>query len=327
MLRCFQAAIIGWLLITTPVLAQFANTPKIEPVTELDESLFPPASNRRHVGHGRLFTNDFLGDRKDRWRSGSYSASRAWAWEEWQGQAPTSFGNLLELRFGGQIMTPEHLRAYVPSDRPWAGQLFFGLHTHWSQGETQFNLGGDIVMIGPQTQLDHIQKLLHDIFGAPIPSNAVLSRQIQNQIIPTVSGEVGQPIALGTSSRLRPFAEFRVGDESLLRVGADFTWGSFGLDELLARDSFTGNRYRVVRQEVPGVSFVLGADMAKVFDSVYLPSNRGYNLTDSRDRIRAGFHWQGDGRSVFYGATWMGKEFKGQRAEQIVGSVRLQFQF
>ena len=327
MLRCFQAVIIGWLLTTTHVLAQNAITPKIQPMTELDESLFSRASNRRYVGHGRLFTNDFLGDRADRWRSGSYSASRAYARDKWQGQAPTSFGDLLEFRFGGQVLSPESLRTYVPSDRPWAGQFFLGLHTHWSQGETQFNLGGDIVMIGPQTRLDQLQKLLHEVFDAPIPSNAVLSRQIQNQIIPTATGEIGRPYAFGTSANLRPFAEFRVGDESLLRVGADFTWGSFGSGELMARDSVTGHRYRVVRQDVQSMSFVLGADMATVLDSVYLPSSRGYMLTDSRDRIRAGFHWQGEGRSIFYGATWLSKEFQAQRTEQLVGSVRLQFQF
>lgn len=30
------------------------------------------------LGYGRLMTNDFLGDGEDRWRTGSWTSSRAW---------------------------------------------------------------------------------------------------------------------------------------------------------------------------------------------------------------------------------------------------------
>ncbi|MEX0287153.1 MAG: lipid A-modifier LpxR family protein [Paracoccaceae bacterium] len=313
---------VGWL----PVSAQNSG-PQIQPVTELDESIFPPPTARQHIGHGRMFTNDFLADRGDRWRTGSYMGSRVWAWDPWQGRAPGTFGDLLELKFGGQIMTPEHLRIYVPTDRPWAGQLFGGVHTHWTAGAYEMNLGGEIVLVGPQTQLDHLQEVLHDIFSAPIPSTAVLANQIGNQVWPVVTGEIGRDFALGQIGRVRPFAEFRAGDESYVRVGADLTIGMFGVGDLMSRETISGNRYRIAKTEAPGMSFVLGADTAKVLDSIYLPSSRGFNLTDTRDRVRAGVHWQGEGRSVFYGATWLGREFVGQREPQVVGSVRLQFQF
>ena len=132
---------------------------------------------------------------------------------------------------------------------------------------------------------------------------------------------------LRTRCGCAPFAEARAGDESLIRFGADLTIGRFGDGELLMRESVTGHRYRSVRDPIPGVSFIVGADMAKVFSSTYLPEDRGYSLTDTRDRVRAGFHWQGEESSVFYGATWLGREFQGQTDSQIVGSVRLQFQF
>ncbi len=329
MLRLYAAALVGLTLTHGTAQAQTDETgeTRISPVTELDESIFPPATSRRQIGHGRMFTNDFLGDGYDRWQTGSYTFSRVWAWDGWQGRAPGTFGDLLEMKIGGQIMTPENLRTYIPTDRPWAGKLTFGLHTHWTQGKTEFALGGDLVVIGPQTQLDHLQEFLHDVLNAPKPSTAVLSQQIQNQFWPTIVGEVGQSFSIGGVSRIRPFAELRAGDESLVRVGADFTFGTFGSGELMSRESITGQRYRIVRDPSPGFSFIVGADTAKVFDSVYMPSSRGFALTDTRDRVRAGLHWQGESNSVFYGATWLSREFLGQRESQFVGSVRLQFQF
>lgn len=324
--RWLLALLVALNVLPSSGMAQNAG-PQIAPVTELDESILPPAKKRRQIGRGRMFTNDFLGDRYDRWQTGSYTFSRVWAWDSWQGRAPAGFGNLLEMRIGGRIITPENLRTFVPTDRPWAGSLNFGLHTHWSRGNTEFALGSDLVVIGPQTQLDHLQELLHDMFDAPIPRNAVLSRQIGNQVWPTLVGEVGHTIQIGGQSRLRPYAELRAGDESLVRFGADLTIGTYGLGELMARENVTGQRYRVVQQETPGMSFVFGADVAHVFDSVYLPSSRGFQLTDTRNRVRAGFHWQGETSSVFYGATWLDREFTSQRESQLVGSVRLQFQF
>ena len=72
---------------------------------------------------------------------------------------------------------------------------------------------------------------------------------------------------------------------------------------------------------------VLGADMAKVFDSVYLPESRGYELTDSRNRARLGFHWQGKKNAFFYGVAWLGEEFESQRESQVTGAIRFDVKF
>lgn len=326
MLRFLALALGGFLLAHSPVAAQTAaNGPRIVEPGQVPN--VPPPTSRHRIGYGRLTTNDLIGDGQDRWRTGSLTGSRVWAWNDWSGRAPGTFGDLLELRSQGEIMTPEDLVNVNPADRPWAGKLSLGLHTHWTSGAMEYALGGDMVIVGPQTQLDHVQRVLHDIFNAPQTSDAVLGQQIGNQFLPTVVGEIGRTYELGTKSRVRPFAEFRAGDESMVRFGADLTLGHFGAGELLVRESVTGHRYRVVRDPVPGVSFVLGADVAKVFDSAYLPSSRGYQLTDTRNRVRAGLHWQGEDKSVFYGLTWLDKEFVGQRDNQVTGSVRFQFLF
>ena len=78
---------------------------------------------------------------------------------------------------------------------------------------------------------------------------------------------------------------------------------------MLTRESITGQRYRLIYQSAPGVNFVVGGDIAYVSDSVYLPKGRGYQLSDHRDRVRVGVHWQGENASAFYGLTYLGREF------------------
>jgi hypothetical protein len=238
---------------------------------------------------------------------------------------PTRPGALLELRFHGETMTPAALRFPAPGDRPYAGVLSFGVHTHYRQGEAEISLGGDVVVTGPQTRLSDLQSALHEIFGAAKPSDRVLANQIPDGAHPTLVVEVGRVLPLGRG-RLRPFVEARAGAESLLRVGADLTIGSFGEGELLVREVSTGHRYRVIAARQRGVSFVAGADIARVFDSVFLPSDRGYRLTD-RTRLRAGVHWQGRRNALFYGLTWLGPEFEAQPEGQLVGALRLDLRF
>lgn len=280
---------------------------------------------RHRIGYGHLIDNDLIGDGKDRWRTGSVASSRIYGFG-WDGQAPAGFGELLELRFLGQILAPDNLRSPAAGDRPWAGALSLGVHTHMQRGTLELSLGGDLVFIGPQTGLDDFQDALHDLANTTRPSDAVRAAQVSNTIRPTLVAEVGRTISLGPRSHLRPFVEARAGDETLVRIGADWTFGSAGIGELMVRDPVTGQRYRTM-YETRGISFTLGADVAHVAQSVYLPEGRGYDLNARRDRLRAGLHWQGDGRDFFYGITYLGKEFSSQPEGQLVGSLRLRWTF
>ncbi|TCL08104.1 uncharacterized protein DUF2219 [Shimia isoporae] len=285
-----------------------------------------PAGAREALGFGNLLVNDAIGDGYDRWRSGSYTTSRIWG-RGWNGDLPETFGDVIEFRFGGEVMSGESLTRPAPSDRPWAGTFFWGLHTHFKRGKTEFVFGGDLMAVGPMTHLDDLQTALHDLIGIAGPSDAVRADQIQNQWIPRVVGEVGRDLQLGATGTLRPFVEVRAGDETMARAGFDVTFGKFGQGELLVRDWVTGHRYRAIRNHQRGLSFVAGADIAKVFDSVYLPGSRGYELTDARGRIRAGLHVRGKAYHVFYGVSWLSKEFKAQTEEQVVGAIKLDFNF
>ena len=283
------------------------------------------ATERSRLGYGRLVTNDYFGDGKDRWRTGSVTSSRVWG-PEWTGQAPGRFGDLIELRLSAEVLAPDDLRNPGAGDRPYAGSLSVGAHTHYTWQGLEMAVGADLVMVGPATGLGKLQRELHDLFNVRQPSDATLDAQI-SEIRPTLVAEMGRSFQLAEGTSLRPFLEARAGAETLLRAGFDLTFGQIGGGELLVRENATGQRYRVIQRPEAGTSFVLGADFAHVANSIYLPEDRGYALTSSRDRVRAGFHWQRGNASAFYGLTWLGKEFVGQADDQLVGSLRINLDF
>jgi hypothetical protein len=285
------------------------------------------AADRSRLGYGRLITNDFLGDLQDRERTGSVMSSRVWG-PEWTGSLPTGFGDLIELRLGMEVLAPEDLVTPAAGTRPWAGALSAGIHSHYRHRSVEYAVGAAIYMTGPQNGLGRLQQQFHELIGDTPPSDATLNAQIGNGFHPTVRMEAARVFDLGTSSTIRPFIEGQAGIENLMRAGVDFTYGNIGKGELLVRDHTSGHRYRVIQNSAnKGFSFVAGADIAYVSDSTFLPQNRGYNLTDHRDRARVGVHWQGEDASAFYGVTWLGKEYDAQPNDQVVGSLRVNFNF
>ena len=285
------------------------------------------AVERTRLGFGNLLTNDIVDGGADRWRTGSYASSRVWG-PSWTGAAPSGFGDLIELRVHGEIITPENLRLPAPGDRLYAGALSVGVHTHMQRGAMEYAVGGDLVVIGSQTGLDWFQGELHDLLNISEPSDRVLDAQIGNTFRPTAVLEAGRSIRLGELSTLRPFVEVRAGAETLARAGFDWTYGRLGQGELLVRDPVAGQRYRVITEDWTGWSFTLGADMAYVESSVFLPDDRGPALDNTRERVRAGVMWQGEsGFAGFAGLTYLGKEFEGQSEGQLVGSFKVRVGF
>ena len=285
-------------------------------------------AERARLGFGLLLTNDFVGDGEDRWRTGSVTSSRIWG-PEWTGELPNNFGEIIELRIGGEIIAPANLRTPAAGDRPYAGALSIGAHTHFQKKNTEFALGADLVLVGSSTGLGRFQDALHDLGGIARPSSGVLANQIGNQVRPTFVMETGRSVDLSPTANVRPFIEARAGAETLLRAGFDLSFGQVGKGELLVRDPVTGQRYRTIKNDGwSGASFVVGADMAYVDSSIFLPTDRGFSITDSRDRVRAGLHFQNkNGAGGFYGVTWLGEEFEGQGGSQVVGSAQFNLRF
>lgn len=284
------------------------------------------AEGYQSLGYGRIVNNDLLGDGGDRWQTGSITTSRVFG-PGWHGILPSKPFELLEFRISGQVIAPADIRISDPGDRPFAGALSFGLHTHFQRGPVEVALGGDLVFTGPQTGLSDLQTALHDTLNVPPASRSVLSRQIANGFHPTLVSEFATPFSFGSETTVRPFVETRWGIETLARVGVDVMIGTVGTDELLIRDPVTGQRYRATESSPAGRSYVFGGDVAYVDSSAFLPSNQGFKLPPTRTRLRAGIHWQGFHNSLFIGTTYLSKEFKAQPKGQFVGSARIKIEF
>lgn len=286
-----------------------------------------PASaetDRITLGWGRLFTNDALGDGRDRWRTGSYTLSRVRG-PQWDGVLPATIGEILEMRLRAETIAPADLVTPEPDDRRYTGLLGLGLHTHFLMQGIETSAGMDIVATGPQTGLGRFQRGVHDLLNLPRPQ--VLGDQIEDGIYAQATVEMARTFNLG-SGTVRPFVELQGGVENLVRAGTDLSFGNFTKGALMVREAVTGQRYRAVPLDrIEGYSVTLGADTARVFDSVYLPDGGSAELSDQRNRVRVGLHWQGQKSEVFYGLTWMGKEFEQQPKSQVLGSVNLRLRF
>jgi hypothetical protein len=297
-------------------LLALALTPGAAPAT---------AQDRVTLGRGTLFSNDALGDGRDRWRTGSYSVSIPRG-PSWSGSRPARPGEILEWRLRAEVIAPARLGAPAANDRRYAGLATLGLHTHFARGPVEYSAGVDAVFVGPMTQLGGFQSAVHDSLGLASPA-AALRGQLGNAVHPTLVLEAGLPFQAG-AVRMRPFVEAQAGIETFGRAGIDVTIGAFGFGELSVRESATGHLYRATKTAPPtGPSFVLGGDVAYVTGSALLPGGGGAVLRPVRTRLRAGMHWQGERAEVFYGITRLGREFESQAVEQTVGSVHLRLRF
>lgn len=281
------------------------------------------AQERFAIGNGRLFTNDYLGDGEDRWRTGSYVYSHVRSRSAYDGSA-SGFGNIIEYRFRGEIIAP---RAGIgdAGDRPYVGALSFGAHTHFGVGNMHASFGADLTAVGPQTGIDDFQNSFHDALSLPTPTQA---NQLADAVFLSTTAEVSETLTLGNGIILRPFAQAQSGVEDMLRVGGDVLIGTVARSDLMLRDVVTGQLYRGTQSPGNGVSYVFGADFAAVGGSVYLPQDQGYVASETRTRARAGVHYQpSDDISFFYGVTYLSEEYEGQPEGQVVGSLKLNFNF
>lgn len=282
------------------------------------------AEDRVSLGWGRIFTNDGLGDFKDRWRTGSYTLSHLRG-TGWHGARPARFGDLLEFRARAEIIAPARLDVLPPGDRRYAGLASLGLHSHFETRGIETSLGLDLVATGPQTGLDDLQALIHRLLDYPEPD--VAQGQIPDALHPTLVLELGRSLELADGATVRPFVEGQAGLETFLRAGVDLSFGRYGSGALMLRDPVTGQPYRAIPGDVsPGLTVTLGGDLARVFDSALLPAG-GPQAEPERARLRAGLAWQGKTASAFYGLTWLSEEFDTQAEPQLVGALSLSLRF
>ncbi|WP_413872101.1 lipid A-modifier LpxR family protein [Albidovulum sp.] len=276
------------------------------------------------ISVGRLFNNDFLGDGEDRWRTGSYVISKVVTDRNGNG-LPNNPGRLLEWRLRSEIIAPANTASPAPGDRRYVGSLSVGLHTHYVRAGWETSFGLDLVATGPSTHVSDFHKAVHNLIGQPV--DAAVASQIGNRLHPTVLVEFGRVMTPSDNIAVRPFIEAQAGVENFARAGFDVTVGDQCQGELRIRDVVTGHRYRAMPCDANTPALLLGMDTAHIFDSRYLPSGQGYELTGRRTRLRAGVELRTQRAYVFYGLTYLDREFESQDEGQIVGSLNVGFNF
>jgi hypothetical protein len=282
------------------------------------------AQGRETLGIGRVFTNDWIGDGSDRWRTGSYSFSIIRG-EQWQGQLSPRVGDVVEYRFRGEIVAPGNLTNPNPADRLYAGVLSAGAHLHFDWSGFDVSAGADLVMIGEQTGLDSLQSNIHDVLS--LSDLNVGNFQVDDGFFLHGTLEIARDIYFAGGA-IRPFVELQAGVENMARAGVDVTLGSFGEGGLRVRDVVSGQRVAGVDGlDQSGFSFLFGGDVAYVDSSELLPSDRGYEVEDVRYRLRLGANYDTGASNIFYGLTYLSEEFVGQPEGQVVGSLTLGWAF
>ena len=279
----------------------------------------------RLVGISRLFNNDFIGDGNDRWRTGSYEVSLTFGDQVVDGLPSTPF-ELMQYRLRAEVLSPEDLSvATAFPDRPYAGVIGLGAFTHFERGAFNVSYGAELVFVGPSTGLGRFQTWAHERLGVQTPN--MLAEQLPDKLYPTVQGEISRDVRLG-DTLVRPFAEAQVGVETFARFGFDAVFGRNVSRNFFVREPITGHLVTNVRHsDDRSFAFVVGGDLAYVGDSKLLPESRGYQVRNVRPRARAGFVYEGENAGLFYGLTYLGKEFERQREGQITGSLNVKFNF
>lgn len=281
------------------------------------------AEGRQALGWGGMLTNDLFYQGRDRWRTGGVTLSYVTG-PDWQGALPDAAGQILEYRFYGGALAPASLQVFNPADRRYAGVLSLGLHSHFQSHGADISLGVDAVAVGPQTGISDFHTWLHKAIGMDAPT--IMGTQLGNAVYLTPNAEIGRSFALG-SAQVRPFVQAQAGAETLLRVGADVTLGTLGRGGLMLRDGDSGQRYSAIDGDGTGTSLVLGGDIARVFDSAFMPAGGAVTASTERHRLRMGVDQRSAHLSAFYGLTWLGPEFDEQAEGQVIGAVNFGLNF
>lgn len=280
-----------------------------------------------YQGASQIFSNDWygmpVGDRFDRWRTGSYQISAFWG-DDWNGTLPDTPFEMLELRFRGEIIAPDNLSSPAADDRLYAPAIYLGASTQFMRHAYEFTLSADVAFLGDQTGLMGVHDAIHRIFG---DSGVDLSNfMIEDGTYLNATAEVGRTFDLGRAS-LRPFVEGQAGVETLIRAGADLRFGNFDHEAYLIRDVVTGQRVTgLPGGSTAGWSFATGADLAYVHESALLPA-QGPDAEELRFRVRGAAHYGFGPADLSYGVTYLSEEFTTQPEGQLVGTLSLMLRF
>ncbi len=274
-------------------------------------------------GYASSFSNDFIGDGHDRWRSASYQGSLFY------GLAGSNVADRLEVRARAEIVSP-WTRAKQPGvDRPYVTAMGIGLYGHRQFGGLQTSAGAEVLHVGSDTPLADLQAAAHS--SLDLENSFELGGEEQevaeSEVVFGFSTEIAYQLMLGDNAAIRPFVLLSGGAEQVGTVGADFLIGDIASQDIWARDVTTGRLTSPYADQAEGISFIAGWDTSMVESSYLISDASSAVLLPERSRVRAGVQFNGPMGDIFFGQAWLSEEFEGQVEGQQVGMLSISFIF
>jgi len=245
---------------------------------------------------------------------------------------------------GHQMFTPRQIesRQLIQNDRPYAGYLYGGGFWQRANATTHDHLELNLGLVGPSTQAEELQKIIHDWSGGKSPSG--WEHQLGDE--PTVQTflrrtwrvSLTEPLerprpARGFGAELLPHTEMALGTVRLhaeagvtARVGLNLP-DDFGPGHLRQFPDATGK----VEQGFSSYVFATAAGRGVAHD-IFLDGNvfEGSHSVDAEPwvgRFRAGLstrYRRGDWNlSLIYGQTFLTRQFERQDSGDAYGELRL----
>jgi len=275
------------------------------------------------IAHVGSMTNDGFGDLGDRWQTGSYQQSFFFA------DGDQGIDQVLEYRLRAQVVSPWY-DSYLFDDLPYANSLAIGAVWHAEMALFDTKFGGEFIITGDQTGLDHVQYTIHDIGGF---DNAYDPRTRKDQRLGDdfhlkFEGEASGDIQITDYAMARPYVSAEMGAETGIRIGTDFIFGSMANDDsqFWTRDIVTG-QVLSTNMHRPGISLIAGVDFGHVESTYLIPQGADVEAEHARVRGRLGVQGGIGPVSVFFGQSWLSEEYVGQPDTQRIGPLSVRFGF
>jgi hypothetical protein len=270
-----------------------------------------------------FFTNDYIGDGRDRWRSGGYTLS--------YGFEDDKIGTPFNLQLRSEIISAwDSSKQADTDDRLYVGAIGIGAFATKRYGFTDISLGGEILAVGDQTGVAKFQGAFHDILGFSGGYNPGEQphSHLANAFTGILAAEAAMNYYVGSNTVVRPFVGGQYGYETFLRAGADVVIGNMSNAERWIRDPISGFIQPSSSQKsnyMEGYSLVAGFDVTTISESAFFPDHGDVELEPMRIRSRLGLQKGfSNGFSIFYGATHLTKEFSTQYEGQTVGTISIE---
>ncbi|QOP40210.1 lipid A deacylase LpxR family protein [Sulfurimonas marina] len=139
--------------------------------------------------------------------------------------------NYISFSYAHQIYTPEDLKNQnlILNDRPYAGYMYFKSGLYQSYNKTLKSLVFQLGMLGPSTNMDRVQEVIHANIGSDVPEG--WDNQLKNELVIQINYGYKEYMELSNKSVFIPEYGFELGNASTkVFVAGLYRWGDIPKD-------------------------------------------------------------------------------------------------